>query len=243
MISLFSSNYLSRKPIENCVKLFAKNFSAEKKVLDIGCGNKPYAHLFKCHYTGVDPFPDTQADIMRDAWDTGVPDNSYDGVILNQSLEHISHTKETIAEIFRILKPGGLVLVTVPQTVRNHGMPLSIEESPIPVDPALFDYWIVDYWRFTKYGLALLFQDFKLVKLEESNSYLTTLVQLWNYFLASFGLGILLAPLYLLNNLLGLILDIIFSLVNKIPYPIFRKLDQLVIRGLTLNYILIAKKL
>lgn len=244
MIHLFSSNYLARLPVEKAVKDFAKHFTQEMQVLDIGCGNKPYASFFLCQYIGLDPYPGTKANIMRDAWDSGLPNASVDGIILNQSLEHISDTVGTIREIERVLKPGGLVLVTVPQTMRNHGIPLSLEEARIDnISSTTLSFWNVDYWRFTKFGLVHLFKNFHIEKLEESNTYLTTLIQLWNYFLASFGLGILFAPFYFLNNIIGLLLDGLFFSLGKIPFPIAKKLDQFITRGLTLNIILIARKL
>lgn len=243
MISLFSSNYLARKPIEWAVKDFAKHFTNDMTVVDIGCGNKPYAHYFSATYVGVDPFPDTKADIVRDAWDTGLANDSVDGIVLNQSLEHISDTQATIREIERILKPGGLVLVTVPQTVRNHGIPLNYQEAPVHnFEKDVLSFWNVDYWRFTKFGLVLLFKNFHIEKLDESNSYLTTLVQLWNYFLASFGFGPLFAPLYFVNNIIGVFFDWFFFTLGKSGLPGTKKLDQLIFRGLTLNCILIAKK-
>lgn len=244
MITLFSSNYLGRIPVEKSVIAFAQNFHSGQKVLDIGCGDKPYAHFFSCEYIGLDPYPGTKADLVRNAWDSGLPDGSIDGIVLNQSLEHISDTVGTIREIERVLKPGGLVLVTVPQTMRNHGIPLSLKEAGITnVDPTVLSFWNVDYWRFTKFGLVYLFKDFHIEKLEESNSYFTTLIQLWNYFLASFNLGILFTPLYFINNILGILCDWVCFTLGKSGLPGTKKLDQLIFRSLTLNCILIARKL
>ena len=243
MITLLSSNYLARKPIEKVVKDFAARFDKNSIVLDIGCGDKPYSAYFSCKYIGLDPFPDSQADIVRDAWDSGLPDNSLDGVMLNQSLEHISDIHSTIREIERILKPGGIALITAPQTMRNHTTPIASDRAPVQnFDTHHHPYWNVDYWRFTKFGLALLFKDFRIEKLEESNSYLTTMVQLWNYFLASFGLGILFSPLYLFNNILGIFFDWFFFGLGKSGLPGAKKFDHLITRGLTLNIILIAQK-
>ncbi len=231
-------------PVERAVASFGKRFRSDQIVVDLGCGNKPYADYFQAKYIGIDPFPGTKADIIANAWETGLADASVDAVIMNQSLEHIPETEKTVRETWRILKPGGLVLVTVPQTVRNHGIPLKPAEAPIhDLDPAVLPYWNVDYWRFTKFGLALLFRNFKIERLEESNTYLTTLIQLWNYFLASFGLGRLLSPIYLVNNILGYISDKFFFGLGKINHPSIKKFDQLITRGLTLNCILIAKKI
>lgn len=243
MLYFFSSNFLARLPVEKAVKNFAQRFTQTMKVLDIGCGNKPYAHFFVCEYIGLDPYPGTRADIVRDAWDSGLPDHSIDGIVLNQSLEHIADTQATIKEIERVLKPGGLVLVTVPQTMRNHGIPLKSIEAPIQnFDPAELPFWNVDYWRFTKFGLVMLFKNFHIEKVEESNTYLTTLLQLKNYFLASFGLGILLAPFYLVINIFGVFLDWLFFSIGRLPFSFAKRFDQLITRGLTLNIILIAKK-
>jgi SAM-dependent methyltransferase len=243
MINLFSCNYLARKPVEKAVSDFGKRFQKDQKVLDLGCGDKPYSHFFSCEYIGLDVYPESKADIIRDAWDTGLPENSMDGVVLNQSLEHIPNTLATVREIERVLKPGGVVLVTAPQTMRNHGTPLSVQEAPVNnFDQSILSFWNIDYWRFTKFGLALLFKDFTIEKLEESNSYLTTLIQLWNYFLASFGLGIIFSPFYLLNNIAGAFIDYASFAAGRSGLPATKKFDELINRGLTLNCILIAKK-
>jgi SAM-dependent methyltransferase len=239
MVHIFSSNYLTRKPIEKVMRDFARRFDKNKKILDIGCGNKPYAKYFSCQYIGLDPFPETAADIVKNAWQTGCADNSFDGVILNQSLEHIPKTNETIAEILRILKPDGLVLVTVPQTMRHHSVPLTSAQAPYKnFDTQAIPYWNEDYFRFTKFGLIYLFRDFQILSLSPNQSYLVTLIQLWNYFLASLNLGALLAPVYYINNLSALLINIFtnFLAQHNIRYK------ALVHEGLTIDHTLIAQK-
>lgn len=244
MINIFSSNYLSRKPVEQSVVEFAKRFIKGDTVLDIGCGDKPYQKYFSCTYLGLDNFPEAKAEIRRDAWDTGLADNSVDGIVLNQSLEHIFDVNATIAEIERILKHGGVVLVTAPQTMRNHTAPVASKNVPHHnFDINQHPYWNVDYWRFTKFGLILLFKNFHIDKIEETNTYLVTLVQLINYFFASFGFGMFLTPIYLVNNIFGIMLDSIFMVIGKLRLPGAQKFDHLISRALTLNYILIARKL
>jgi SAM-dependent methyltransferase len=242
MLTLFSENYLARKPIEKAVQDFARLFDTGKKILDVGCGEKPYAHYFTCQYVGLGSFQKSKADVIADAWNTEFPDNSFDGILLNQSLEHIEKTAETIREVKRILKPGGRVLVTVPQTMPNHGYPLSSQKAPYQnFDTGQMRYWKEDYWRFTKFGLVSLFRDFTIEKAVESNSYVTTLIQLWNYFLASFGLGILFAPFYFINNTCALLLEAFFTAIASLPLSSAKKYDELINRSLTLNYILVAR--
>ncbi len=64
------------------------------------------AHCAELGYTCV------AQDIGRDAWDLG--DSSMDVVLSNQVLEHIPHTDHVIHESRRVLKPGGKLLISVP---------------------------------------------------------------------------------------------------------------------------------
>lgn len=242
MITIFSSNYLSRFPVELEMQEFSKNFNEDNKVLDIGCGSKPYAKYFNCKYVGLDPFEST-AEIKANAWEIPVSDNEFDGIILNQSLEHIEKTAETISEIKRVLKLGGLCIVTVPQTMKTHSTPQPSQNSGYNnFDKNKVKYWNVDFYRFTKFGLIYLFRDFKIVKIKETNGYFSTLLQLINYFFSSFGLGIVFMPIFLINNLMGIALDWIFNAIGSIKIKLLQKFKDLIYDSLTLNYILIVKK-
>ncbi len=42
------------------------------------------------------------------------PDNVFDAVILSEILEHIDHDVDGLREVYRVLKPGGVVVITVP---------------------------------------------------------------------------------------------------------------------------------
>lgn len=243
MITIFSSNYLSRFPVELEMRKFAKNFNKNNKILDIGCGYKPYAKYFDCKYVGLDSVKETGADIISNAWNIAVPDNEFDGIILNQSLEHIEKTAETILEIKRILKPGGLCIVTVPQTMKIHSIPLPSKNSDYDnFDKDKIKYWNVDFYRFTKFGLICLFKNFQIIELKETNGYFSTLLQLINYFFSSFGFGIVFMPIFLINNLMGIALDWIFNAIGSIKIKSLQKFKNLIYDSLTLNYILIVKK-
>jgi len=243
MINLFSSNYLSRMPIERAMEEFGQRFKKSDTVVDIGCGDKPYEHFFSCKYIGVDPDPKTSSDIKADAWKIPLPDESADGIILNQSLEHIPKTVETVKEIDRLLKKGGLLLISVPQTMRVHGEPVAIEEAPVKnIPPTITRWWKDDYYRFSKYGLLYLFRDFTPLSLYETRTTFGTLIQQVNYFIAALGLGWLPAPIYFVNNLFGLAIDAFFSLIAKLPLSAAKRFDELVVRGLTIDYIFIAQK-
>lgn len=244
MANIFSYNFLSRRPVEKAMRNFSKKFSPENKILDIGCGDKPYEKYFSCEYTGLDPFPGTKADVRAPAWDIPFPENTFDGVILNQSLEHITKTEKTVLEIKRVLKPGGLCIVTVPHTMRNHSTPVPSRKCEFDnFDKSEIRYWNNDFFRFTKFGLIYLFRDFKIAKLEETSGYFGTIFQLANYFFASFQpVGWLFVPVFFANNLLGASIDSIFGLVLSAKLPYFKEIDEIIYRSLPLNYILIAEK-
>jgi len=72
--------------------------------------------------------------------------DGYDFVVCTEVLEHTLNPFAAIAEIQRILKPSGLLMLTVPFNFRIHG--------PLP-----------DCWRFTEHGLRSLLSDFDLIEL------------------------------------------------------------------------------
>lgn len=239
MNEITDSNYLANQPITKAMQKFAKQFTAGQRVLDIGCGKKPYAKFFQCEYIGLDPSRKVNPDIVADAWNIPVSNNSFDGIILNQSLEHIEKTQETIQEASRVLKPGGFAIITVPQTMKNHSRAIASVNAPVANFDATFEpYWRVDYWRFTKFGLIVLFKEFEIVDLRGTTGYIASLCQLTNYFLASFGKDWLFWPVYLTNNTIGQAADIFFNNV----FPPKSKFHHFVYNTLTINYILVVKK-
>jgi len=114
-------------------------------LLDIGCGNRPYISLFPSvtRYVGIDlPWRDL-ATKQVDVWASGLhlpfADGSFDVVLCTQVLEHVPRPWQLIQEVFRVLRIGGKLILTAPQTWGLH-------EEPC------------DYYRFTKYGLQYLLE-------------------------------------------------------------------------------------
>ena len=121
-------------------------------LLDIGCGHQPYRRFLPesiTRYDGVDLFNQSEEGTYHlNAEDlAGIPAESYDSAILIEVLEHLPHPWLALAEAWRILKPGGVIVVSVPHLSRLHDLPH-------------------DYYRFTANGLASLLQDAGFGELE-----------------------------------------------------------------------------
>lgn len=144
-----------------------KGFSG--KVLDVGCGNKRLQHYLppSCEYVGIDfnPAADIKIDISQDRYP--FDDNSFDYVICNAVLEHVNNDNYVLEEIFRVLKPGGTLYVSIPFM------------QPYHADPE-------DYRRYTSYGLAHLLKQHNFVPLEPLEAY-GTLLTIEYLIIAEFG--------------------------------------------------------
>jgi ubiquinone/menaquinone biosynthesis C-methylase UbiE len=64
------------------------------------------------------------------------PDESFDGVFFNEVLEHVDDEAQSLAEIRRVLKPGGTLAVLVPNRYfpfEGHGLRLGSRRLNVPV--------------------------------------------------------------------------------------------------------------
>jgi SAM-dependent methyltransferase len=134
--------------IQNCATKY-DNSNAE--LLDIAPqdhkGAKPYFHQSRIETLDIDESSNATyiADICEDNSNI-IPSDSFDYVVCTEVLEHTLQPFDAVNEIGRILKKGGVALISVPFNFRIHG--------PLP-----------DCWRFTEHGLRELFRDFEIIKL------------------------------------------------------------------------------
>jgi SAM-dependent methyltransferase len=107
------------------------------RLLDYGCADMPYRDFFPTtvDYVGADlpGNPDATVDLNPDAT-VPADESSFDAVISTQVLEHVGDPALYLSECFRVLKPGGRLLLS------THGV---FVYHPDPVD----------YWRWTCAGL------------------------------------------------------------------------------------------
>lgn len=80
------------------------------QILEIGCGEQKLANAF-----GIDLQAHEGVDLVTDL-NQGIPleDERFDAITSNQVLEHIDNLNYLMEESFRVLRPGGIFVATVP---------------------------------------------------------------------------------------------------------------------------------
>ncbi|UJS18591.1 MAG: class I SAM-dependent methyltransferase [Candidatus Jettenia sp.] len=147
--------YFARKGLFDNISALAKDING--KILDIGCGQKPYGRLFNSFlYIGLEI--DTQenrknkkADYFYDGNKFPFQDNEFDSVIINEVFEHVFNPDNFLSEIYRVLKPKGMLLVTVPFVWDEHEKPY-------------------DYARYSSFGLKYILEKFGFEIVEQRKS-------------------------------------------------------------------------
>lgn len=176
------------------------------KLLDFGCGRKPYEYLFSVtEYIGVDmaktghDHKNSKIDVYYDGKRLPFNDAIFDSLFCSEVLEHIFNPDEILPELNRVLKTGAKALITVPFSWNEHEMPY-------------------DYARYSSEGIKNLLEKngFKIIKLTKSGNFARVNFQLWAlYFFELFRkwgrVGYLLSLLFIVPiNIAGSILLILF---------------------------------
>jgi SAM-dependent methyltransferase len=143
------------------------------KLLDLGCGSKPYQQLFNCEeYIGIDfvnpghPHESENIDIYYDGKTIPFPDNHFDSILCSEVFEHIFNLDEVLIELHRVLKPGGSILITCPFIWKEH-------ETPN------------DFARYTLFALESILtkQSFVPVATQKAGNFIEAITQIWILFL------------------------------------------------------------
>lgn len=130
--------------VEKVREIF-KNMLAGRKVLDVGCATgaimRPLVGLHEIH--GVDICaPYVQAAVKAgvkavthdiDAGPLPYPDKTFDAIFCGETIEHYVDTDWLMSEINRVLKPGGVLVITFPnvRTALGLAMLLLLDVPPM----------------------------------------------------------------------------------------------------------------
>ncbi len=194
-----------------CDRFLLKHSSRFKGVLyDLGAGESPYKDFFLQYadrYIAVDwagSFHDTKADIAADLnKPLPIASDVADTVVTLSVMEHLCEPQTMLNEAYRILKPGGEIMLQVPWQWRVH-------EAPY------------DNFRYTPYGLHYLLKKagFADVVVEPQSGFFTMLFLKMNYFSQRFIRG----PRLLRWLIKAVLLP--FWYFGQIVAPLLDKLDR-----------------
>lgn len=156
-----------------------KIFREKRAIVDIGGGlrviksnrhdpNNEWvkAYLPKVDYKVLDKVPDYHPDIVGDIRELPLPDNSVDAILCIAVLAHVEEPHKAVAEMYRVLKPGGYLFMYTPFIYYYHPAP----------------GYYGDFFRFTNEGLEFLLRSFSSVELEPIRGPIATILNLVPFF-------------------------------------------------------------
>jgi SAM-dependent methyltransferase/uncharacterized protein YbaR (Trm112 family) len=133
----------------------------------LGQGMEPIAGNSAIQLVETDVCFGPRTSLICDAHDVPFADASFDGVIIQAVLEHVCDPFRVVAEIHRVLKPGGLIYAETPFMQQVHARA-----------------W--DFTRFTELGHRRLFRKFEEIDRGACCGTGMALAWAWQYFLLSF---------------------------------------------------------
>ncbi|MBI3066193.1 MAG: class I SAM-dependent methyltransferase [Deltaproteobacteria bacterium] len=155
-----SKSRLARYGIDLFLHKISATVKPHARLLDGGAGNCKYPHFFpQARTTAMDMKPQRkrrygELDVAGNLYMIPFKADVFDGVVNIEVLEHLREPLDALKEMFRVLRPGGRLILVAPQGWEEHGAPN-------------------DYFRFTKFGLRYLFEKagFRVVSIEPLGGY------------------------------------------------------------------------
>jgi SAM-dependent methyltransferase len=181
---------LTSKISRNKLDLKVAKYASAERTLEVGSyGSQAYSRFFT-NKVGLDIRPGKGVDVVGSVYDLPFKDNEFDIVLCMVVLEHLEDPQKAILEMNRVLKPKGKILVSVPFMFPMHDTPN-------------------DFWRFTKYGLQLLFKDWDIVEISAE----TNIHETFAVILQRVGYQ---ATFYL-NKIMKVFIFALAALISKLP--------------------------
>ena len=199
----FNPFFIARRGLARAMAELAPALTG--RLLDVGCGSKPYAGLLSVdQYVGLEIDSERAralgaADVHYRGGEFPLDSGSFDSILCNQVLEHVFDPDAFVAEMHRVLKPQGLLLLTVPFVWDEHEQPF-------------------DYARYSSFGLKALLErhGFAVIEQRKIGTNVSVLFQLANAYLYKVlpasravqlvACALVMAPLSLMGMALGRLL-------------------------------------
>lgn len=147
--------FLTRRIARLQLDAFVAGQATNVRILDLGCAGGPYATHFP-NRVGFDVEQRAGVDVVGDAHHLPFEDDSFDIILCSEVLEHLHSPHIAIAEMQRVLKKGGKLILTTRFLFPIHDAPH-------------------DYYRYTRHGLEHLFKNWKIETLVEEKQSLQSL--------------------------------------------------------------------
>ncbi len=131
---------LRRQHVDDFLTRTIVEEEARQSLLDVGGVKDQQRGKFSVPQSGfnvitVNISTEKNIDVRADAARLPVRPNSFEWVLCSEVLEHVEEPLRVVAEIFRVLRPGGNAVITVPFLFRLHAD---------PVDIGRYTHW---FWR------------------------------------------------------------------------------------------------
>lgn len=99
------------------------------------------------------------ADFHYDLLDLNCPDSTWDYIICHRVIEHVSNDRQAMRELYRVLKPGGVCILSVPIDIN---LSATIEyHKPNPLDSNHFYNYGTDFAHRIPSEFAIEIYDFR----------------------------------------------------------------------------------
>jgi len=195
-----------------------KGLGRPVRIIDIGCGQKPFLNLLNDlpieKYVGVD-FDAKRSipDIIAPVDELPLENDYFDAVIATEVYEHTPRLEKAIAEMRRVMKNDALAYISTPFIFPEHGTPY-------------------DFQRITRYKYYDLFKNDEILLLRETNSSLATpfflMNVVWENIAVIKSIPIIPSIIYFCNNVSALLGEAVVGFIRFGAAQIFpRRRDWL----------------
>lgn len=139
----FATQAQADKKLSQAIGFVRRVLTPGSSVLDVGCGMAGLADVLPdgVAYTGQDASPFAvrtararlgkgKTVVLGDLHTLSFPDQSFNLVWARFVLEHLSHPREALLEMIRVLKPGGHLLIIAPNLEFPFAYPTAVRHKP-----------------------------------------------------------------------------------------------------------------